>query len=94
MTLTALPALVVGISAASIAPLIGGLIAAVWLVLVPLSLYKRWASLALPFVAGALLVLAIAGLTFNSPPFTIDFWTAVALLILGLPRRTAKGSVR
>jgi membrane-bound ClpP family serine protease len=86
MARTVLPAIVVGMSAASAEPQIAGLIALGWLILVPFSLYKPWAAIALPFVGGALLVFALFALPFNSAPFVVDFWTSVLLIILGLPR--------
>jgi hypothetical protein len=86
MTLAALPALVVGMSATETAPQIGGSIALLWLILVPCSLFQAWAAIALPVVAGGFLVFTMLALPFNSAPFVVDFWTSVLLLGLGLPR--------
>jgi hypothetical protein len=86
MTLAALPPLVVGMSGTSTAPQIGGSIALLWVILVPCSLYRAWAALALPVVAGGFLVFTMLALPFNTAPFVVDFWTSVLLLALGLPR--------
>ena len=87
MALTALPAAVIAMSAVTTAPKLSGIIAGLWLTLLPLSLYKRWAALALPFVAGAFLVFTVLVLPFNSAAFVVDFWTSVLMLILALPHR-------
>ena len=92
MALCALPVAVVGLSAATPAETISGPLAALWLGLLPVALYKRWATIALLFVAGALLLLTLVALPFNSPAFIIDFWTSTLMLVLALPRRQAAAS--
>jgi hypothetical protein len=87
MALCALPVAVVGLSAASAAETISGPLAALWLGLLPVALYKRWATVALLFVAATLLVYALFALPFNSSAFIIDFWTSTLMLVLALPRR-------
>ena len=47
----------------------------------------RWAALALPVVATAIMLHAVFALPFNSTPFIIDFWTSALMLVLALPRR-------
>jgi hypothetical protein len=87
MALCTLPIAVVGLSAATVAEAASGPLAALWLGLLPVALYKRWATLALLFVAAALLFITLFALPFNSTAFTIDFWTSALMLILALPRR-------
>jgi hypothetical protein len=87
MALATLPVAVVGLSATTVAETVSGPLAAIWLGLLPVALYKRWATLALPFVAAALLFITLIALPFNSPAFVIDFWTSTLMLVLALPRR-------
>lgn len=87
MALCALPVAVVGLSAATPVETISGPLAALWLGLLPVALYKRWATVALLFVAAALLFFTLFALPFNSPAFIIDFWTSTLMLVLALPRR-------
>jgi hypothetical protein len=87
MALCALPVAVVGLSASSPIETISGPLAALWLGLLPVALYKRWATVALLFVAGGLLFFTLFALPFNSPAFIIDFWTSALMLVLALPRR-------
>jgi hypothetical protein len=87
MALSALPVAVVGLSATTAAAAVSGPVAALWLGLLPVALFKRWATLALLFVAAALLFFTLFALPFNSPAFVIDFWTSALMLVLALPRR-------
>jgi hypothetical protein len=87
MALCTLPVAVVGLSAATPAETISGPLAALWLGLLPVALYKRWATIALLFVAAGLLFFTLFALPFNSQAFTIDFWTSTLMLVLALPRR-------
>ena len=87
MALCALPVAVVGLSGATAVEMISGPLAAVWLGLLPVALYKRWATLALSFVAGGLLFFTLFALPFNSQAFVINFWTSTLMLVLALPRR-------
>jgi hypothetical protein len=87
MALCALPVAVVGLSATTAAETISGPLAALWLGLLPVALYRRWATVALLFVAAALLFFTILALPFDSTAFTIDFWTSTLMLVLALPRR-------
>jgi hypothetical protein len=87
MALCALPVGVVGLSATTTAETISGPLAALWLGLLPVTLYKSWATVALLFVASALLIFTVFALPFNSPAFVIDFWTSALMLVLALPRR-------
>jgi hypothetical protein len=87
MALCALPVAIVGLSASTAAETISGPLAALWLGLLPVALYKRWATIALLFVAGALLLFTLFALPFNSPAFVINFWTSTLMLVLALPRR-------
>lgn len=90
MALAALPVAVVGLSASTRAETLSGPLAALWLGLLPVSLYKRWATVALLFVAAALLFITLIALPFNSAAFVIDFWTSTLMLVLALPRRELK----
>ena len=87
MALCTLPVAVVGLSGTTPAEIASGPLAALWFALLPAALYKRWATLALPFVAGALLFITMFALPFNSTSFIIDFWTSALMLVLALPRR-------
>jgi hypothetical protein len=87
MALCALPVAVVGLSGATPIEMVSGPLAAIWLGLLPVALYKRWATLALPFVAAALLFITMFALPFNSTAFIIDFWTSGLMLVLALPHR-------
>ena len=90
MALAALPVAVVGLSASTRAETLSGPLAALWLGLLPVSLYKRWATVALLFVAAALLFITLIALPFNSASFVIDFWTSTLMLVLALPRRESE----
>ena len=87
MALCALPVAVVGLSGTTPIEMVSGPLAAIWLGLLPVALYKRWATLALLFVAAALLFITMFALPFNSTAFIIDFWTSTLMLVLALPRR-------
>lgn len=87
MALCTLPVAVVGLSASTTAETLSGPLAALWLGLLPVALYRRWATIALLFVAASLLVITMLALPFNSPAFIIDFWTSALMLVLALPRR-------
>lgn len=87
MALTALPAVVVGVSAVTALEVMSGVIAGLWFALLPAALYRRWAAGSLPFIAGGLLLFAVFGLPFNSTAFIVDFWSATIMLILSLPKR-------
>src|SRR5262245_16833624 len=51
MALCTLPVAVVGLSASTTAETLSGPLAALWLGLLPVALYRRWATIALLFVA-------------------------------------------
>jgi hypothetical protein len=87
MALCALPVAVVGFSGTTVAESVSAPLAALWLGLLPVALYKRWATIALLFVAAALLFVSLFALQFNSSAFIIDFWTSTLMLVLALPRR-------
>jgi hypothetical protein len=87
MALMALPPVVVGLSAPTALEVTSGIVAGLWFALLPAALYRRWATTALPFVAGGLLVFAVFALPFNSPAFMVDYWSAAVMLILALPKR-------
>ena len=87
MALCALPVAVVGFSGTTPAETASALTAALWLGILPIALYKRWAILALLFVAATQLFITVFALPFNSPAFIIDFWTSALMLVLALPRR-------
>jgi len=87
MALCALPVAVVGLSASTPVEAWSGPLAVLWLGLLPVALYKRWATVALLFVAAALLFISLFALPFNSTAFTIDFWSSALMLVLALPRR-------
>jgi len=87
MALCALPVAVVGFSSTTVAVAVSGPLAALWLGLLPVALYKRWATIALMFVPAALLFITLFALPFNSSSFVIDFWTSTLMLVLALPRR-------
>ena len=87
MALCTLPVAIVGLSGTTKAEILSGPLAALWLGLLPVALYKRWATIALLFVAAALLFVTLLALPFNSPAFIIDFWTSTLMLVLALPRR-------
>ncbi|HLK90634.1 MAG TPA: hypothetical protein VKZ18_12105 [Polyangia bacterium] len=87
MALMALPPMVVGLSAPTALELTSGVVAGLWFALLPVALYRRWATAALPFVAGGLLMFAVFALPFNSPAFMVNYWSAAVMLILALPKR-------
>ena len=87
MALCTLPVAVVGLSASTTGETLSGPLAALWLGLLPVALYRRWATIALLFVAAALLVITMLALPFNSSAFIIDFWTSALMLVLALPSR-------
>ena len=87
MALCALPVAVVGMSAATPAEALSAPLAALWLGLLPIALYKRWATVAILFVPAALLFITLFAMPFNSTAFIIDFWTSTLMLVLALPRR-------
>jgi hypothetical protein len=87
MALCPLPVALVGVSAVTPAETISAPLAALWLGLLPVALYRRWATIALLFVAAALLFFTVIALPFNSPAFIINFWTSTLMLMLALPRR-------
>ncbi len=87
MALMALPPMVVGLSAPTALEVTSGIIAALWFALVPVALYRHWATAALPFVAGGLLSFAVLALPFNAAAFMVDYWSAAVMLILALPKR-------
>lgn len=90
MALCALPVAVVGLSAASVAESVSAPLALLWLGLLPVALYKRWATIALLFVPAALLFISLFALPFNSSSFVINFWTSTLMLVLALPRRDVR----
>ena len=87
MALCALPVAVVGLSAATAAEMLSGPLAALWLSLLPIALYKRWAGIALLVVPAALLFISLFALPLNSSAFVVDFWTSALMLVLALPHR-------
>ena len=87
MALCALPVAVIGLSGVTLAETLSGPLAALWLSLLPVALYKRWATIALLFVAAALLSISLFALPLNSSAFVVDFWTSTLMLVLALPRR-------
>ena len=87
MALLTLPVAVVGFSGTTVAETLSGPLAALWLALLPIALFQRWATLALLFVPVALLFITMFAMPFNSPAFIIDFWTSAVMLVLALPRR-------
>ena len=87
MYLIALPAAVVAFASVGAAQFVSGLVAAAWFVLLPFTLYGRWATVALPAVSAALIVTTVLALPFNSVAFVVDFWTSGAMFFLSLPRR-------
>ena len=87
MALCALPVAVVGLSGTTPPEMASALTAVLWLALLPVALYKRWATLALLFVPAALLFITLFAMPFNSTSFIIDFWTSALMLVLALPRR-------
>jgi hypothetical protein len=87
MALCALPVAVVGLSGATTAETVSGPLAALWLGLLLVALYKRWAAIALLFVPAALLFVSLIALPLNSSAFVVDFWTSALMLVLALPRR-------
>jgi hypothetical protein len=87
MELCALPVAVVGLSASTTAEAVSGPLAALWLILVPVALYKQWATIGLLAVPAALLLVSLFALPLNSPAFVVDFWTSLLMLVLALPRR-------
>jgi len=89
MALATLPVAVVGFSGTTVAETLSGPLAALWLSLLPIALYKRWATIALLFVAGALLSISLFALPLNSSAFVVDFWTSTLMLVLALPHREA-----
>ena len=89
MALLTLPVAVVGFSGTTVAETLSGPLAALWLSLLPIALYKRWATIALLFVAGALLSISLFALPLNSSAFVVDFWTSTLMLVLALPHREA-----
>jgi hypothetical protein len=89
MALCALPVAVVGLSASSVGETTNGPLAAIWLSLLPIALYKRWATIALLFVPAALLFISLFALPLNSAAFVVDFWTSTLMLVLALPHREA-----
>jgi hypothetical protein len=89
MALCALPVAVVGLSASTTAEALSGPLAAMWLSLLPVALYKRWATIGLLFVPAALLFISLFALPLNSTAFVVDFWTSTLMLVLALPRRQA-----
>ena len=90
MALCALPVAVVGLSGVDDhRDALSGPLAAMWLALLPVALYKRWATIALLFVPAALLFISLFALPLNSTAFVVDFWTSTLMLVLALPRRQA-----
>ena len=87
MALCTLPVAVVGLSGTTPIEMTSGPLAALWLGLLPVALYKRWATVALLFVAAALLFITMFALPFNSTSFIINFWTSALMLVLALPHR-------
>jgi hypothetical protein len=87
MALTALPPAVVGLSAPLALEGLSGVLAGLWLALLPVALYRRAAAVALPVTAGALLLFAVLALPFNSPAFVVDYWSAATMLVLALSGR-------
>jgi uncharacterized membrane protein YdfJ with MMPL/SSD domain len=88
MVLAALPAAVVAMSTTGRAQHVSGLIAATWLVLVLIAVYRPWAAVALPVIAAGFIVLTVLALPFHSAPFIVDVWASMAMLVLSLPRRS------
>ena len=84
MALCALPVLVVGMSGTTPIEITSVPLAAMWLGLLAVALYKRWAPIALPFVAAALFLITMFALPFNSTAFIVDFWTSGLMLVLAL----------
>jgi hypothetical protein len=87
MALTVLPAIAIGVASGGTPERVGGVLALGWFALLPLGLYQRWATLALPVVAGTLLMFTVFSIPFNSAPFVVYFWTAAVTFLLSLPRR-------
>ena len=88
MALATLPVAVVGFSGTTVAETLSGPLAALWLALLPVALFQRWATLALLFVPVALLFITMFAMPFNSPAFIIDFWTSAVMLVLALRRES------
>ena len=87
MAVTILPVAVVGMMATANTHKLSLGFALIWLFLVPWALFKRWAALALPVVAGSLLAYAVVILPLDSATFIVDYWTSAFLLLLTWPRR-------
>jgi len=87
MELCALPVAVIGLSASTKAEAVSGPLAAMWFVLLPVALYKQWATIGLLCVPAALLIVSVFALPLTSSAFFVDFWTSALMLVLALPRR-------
>jgi hypothetical protein len=87
MAVTILPVAIGGMMAAANISKLSLAFALVWLFLVPWSIYKRWAAMALPVVAASLLAFTVLVLPFNSPAFIVNYWTSALLLLMAWPRR-------
>ena len=84
MVFSALPAAVVGLSAESAAGLVSGIFAGLWLVMLIVSISRRWALMGLPFLAGAFAVFTLGFVPFGSRMFVINYWSAAVMLLLAL----------
>jgi len=87
MAVTILPVAIGGMMAAANTAKLSLAFALLWLFLVPWSLFKRWAAMALPVVAASLLVFTVLVLPFNSTAFIINYWTSALLLLMSWPRQ-------
>jgi hypothetical protein len=87
MEVTILPVAVVGMMAGANIARVSLAFAVLWLFLVPCSIFRRWAALALPVVAASLLAFTILLLPFNSAVFIVNYWTSALLLLMSWPRR-------
>jgi hypothetical protein len=87
MAVTVLPVAIVGMSAGASLAKLSLLFALLWLTMLPLAIYKRWAAYALPIVAASLLALTVLALPFDSAAFMVDYWTSALWLMMSWPRR-------
>ena len=92
--LLALPPAVVALSSTGTTQQVSGLFAVLWFALVPLALYGRWATVALPFVAAAFVALTVVAVPFNSGAFWTNTGTAAIMLLASLPRRAPEPTAR
>jgi hypothetical protein len=90
LCLVAVPPAVLALASDGWVRVLGALISAVGLALVPASLYSRRIAGLVPTAAGVLLAVAALTLPFDSVAFVVSVWATFTMLLVSLPKRVMR----